>query len=230
MISIFKFFAGLLSVTYLGQAEPQVAQDYNPLEVSSSVVIFDGRTRQNTLYLSNPSNHEQVYEILDKGSDSLVISFSERSIKLAPGEATSIDITIHNMDSLEEREYMSEMVLRSSSHETKIPIVARKGYLPASAAIEKLFFKRKADQYLLSVQVKREGRRSFNGELAAYVDGNPIGVGRDLAFFIDQDIQKFELPISKRPRKGDLLTLEYREIQNDQPTGLILARKSILVR
>ena len=131
----------------------------NGLSIAPIRVVFDGRTRVSTVYLTNKSDHESVYRIMVRDKRMLedghivdvdeprpnerfaseLLRFSPRRVVLRPGESQTVRVMLRNPSEgrLEHGEYRTHLIFQSVPPPlTPEEIAAQEGHTKAHAVIE----------------------------------------------------------------------------------------------
>lgn len=131
----------------------------NGLSIAPIRIIFDGRTRVSTVYLTNKSDQEATYRILVRDKRMLedghivdaaeprpnerfasdLLRFSPRRVVLRPGESQTVRVMLRNPSEgrLEHGEYRTHLIFQSVPNApTPEELAARDGHTTAQAIIE----------------------------------------------------------------------------------------------
>lgn len=157
------------------------------------------------------------------------IGFSPHETSLVPGQTQTIRLVRRPMAAAADGEYVSHLLVRelpeknkkeqtSNSGELKIdikalygvtiPVIIDKGNLHSSAAISSASVNNKAEKPYASVNVKRNGTRSFWGNLIVKQGKKEIGRVNGFKIFMTTPDRQIKIPLSEKIVSGGQVILE----------------------
>lgn len=153
------------------------------------------------------------------------ISFSPHETTLAPGQTQTVRLVRKPMAAAADGEYVSHLLIRELPEKTAvvpqsgggelkinikalygvtIPVIIDKGDLYSSADITSVF----ADNKFVSVTVKRNGNRSFWGNLIVKNGTKEIGRVNGFKIFMTTPERRIKIPLSEKIVSGGQVVLE----------------------
>lgn len=153
------------------------------------------------------------------------ISFSPHETTLAPGQTQTVRLVRKPMAAAAEGEYVSHLLIRELPEKTAskqqvgggelkidikalygvtIPVIIDKGNLNSSAAISSV----SAGNNFVSVTVKRNGNRSFWGNLIVKNGTKEIGRINGFKIFMTTPERRIKIPLSEKIVSGGQVVLE----------------------
>ena len=158
-----------------------------------------------------------------KTSAKEIVRISPKRVVVPAKGSQKVKIVARRLKKQDKQEWVSYLNLRCKTHNPtlkaginfapnyvfNIPIVVRHGQLKVSAELKNTEIKQQEQNYFLSTQLHRKGKRSLYGSIEVYDDSGLIGHKRGISHYLQTSALPVNLRLKSKP-KGEV-RIEFKE-------------------